>query len=141
MPKAAKIWTLVTLVMVMAAMAGCGTTGVAAGTPVSMTQADIARLAGTWQGAASMASTQMEHGTLIIRPDGGYEIRAGALVATGTSVVRDGVIYTTNTSTSGLPPEKRTSQAVLTERDGTYVLTGWGNTDRGPFSYIFSRPK
>jgi hypothetical protein len=133
------IVTVLTLGLVLLAAAGCATGG--AGTPISITQQDLSKLAGTWQGSGSMPQAGGQFGTLTIRPDGTYDLRAGAITAAGTIQVREGVLVTTNTSTSGLPPEKRVSQAVLTERNGQWVLTGFGHSDRGPFSYEFVRTK
>lgn len=140
MLRTANIWRFVTIVMVLASVAGCATGG--AGTPVQIAAADMPKLEGTWQGSASLPGMGGQFGTLTIAPGGKtYQLSGGSITAGGTIEIKDGVLVTTNTSTSGLPPEKRTSQAVLTERGSVWVLTGYGQSDRGPFSYEFTKSK
>src|SRR5687767_2909509 len=115
--------TLVTIAALAASIAGCATGGTS--TPRVLTSQDVPKLAGGWQGHASGPTGGGLPATLTIRPDGTYEIRVGAFVGTGTMEARDGRLVTTSLTTSGLPQNRRVSEAVLVERDDRWVLTGY----------------
>jgi hypothetical protein len=131
--------TLVTIVGLGAAVAGCATGG--ASTPRLVAAQDLPKLAGGWQGNASGPTGGGMPATLTIKPDGTYEMRVGAFSSTGVLEARDGRLTTRSTSTTGVPQSTRVSEAVLVERADRWVLTGYGQSDRGPFSYEMSRPK
>jgi hypothetical protein len=125
--------------LVAVAMAGCATAG-AVGTPMTVQPADLPKLAGGWQGTASSGLTgSNQPASLTIKPDNTYEMRVGAFTATGTVQAKDGRLLVTNTTTTGIPPERRVSDAVVTRRDGRWFITGYGHSDRGPFSYELSK--
>ena len=137
--KTRSVWALLVVGAVLVALAGCATTTTS--TPMVIGANDVAKLAGSWQGRASGPSSAGYPATLSIKPDGTYELAAGSFTSAGTLAVKDGRLIATNTSSSGIPPEKRVSEAVLTERGEQMVLTGWGHSTWGPFSYELSRQK
>jgi hypothetical protein len=122
------------------AMSGCASTA-DVGTPMAVGPDDVRKLAGPWQGYVSGTSGGGHPATLTIKPDGTYDIRGGAFSASGVMQAQDGRLIVTNTATSGIPPEKRVSEAVVTAREGRWVITGHGHSDRGPFSYELIRAK
>jgi hypothetical protein len=102
---------------------------------------DVASLAGMWAGSITPPSGKPIHGTLEISPTGDYLARAGSFSAQGKAQVKDGTVMFTSTSTAGgIAMSQRTSTANLSQRtDGTFVLTGSGHADAGPFDFQVAR--
>lgn len=139
MTRLSTIETLGMIGLVVSAFVGCATGG--ASTPRAVDAADVPRLAGGWQGYAASASGQQHTALITINRDGTYYGQFGAFTTSGTVQARDGRLVITATATSGIPADKRVSEAVLTERADRWVITGYGHTDGGPFSYEVSRQK
>jgi hypothetical protein len=123
-------------VLVVLAAGACASSSQTAPAASAVTQPDVAMLAGTWQGFATMSGGPGGLPvTVRVRPDGSYASTVGASSGTGTFVVRDGSIVTTgHLSGSAFGSEGR-GTAVLQQKQGRLTLVGEGRNDRGPYSY------
>jgi hypothetical protein len=114
----------------------------------SVGPADLAALAGTWQGTASGAQGLSQPVTMVLGADGAYTMTGGTggvFTSQGTAQVKDGKVIFTSRSTSGGQTPDRVTTAVLSERTEpsqvVQVLTGSGASPAGPYSFSVSRPK
>jgi len=124
--------------MVVLAVVGCATSG----WPKFIGHDDLKSLAGAWQGALVGRTGGLLPMMVVVNADGTYVTTAEAYSSRGTARVADGnLLLRSGETTAGQTPE-RTSAATLSQRDdGTFVLTGSGRSDAGPFSFVVTKTK
>jgi hypothetical protein len=111
----------------------------------SVGPADLASLAGTWQGTATGAQGLSQPVTMMLGADGAYTMTAGVYTSQGTAQVKDSKLMLTSGSTTGGQTPDRVTTAALFERTEpsqvVQVLKGSGASTAGPYSFEVSRPK
>jgi hypothetical protein len=111
----------------------------------SVGPADLASLAGTWQGTATGAQGLSQPVTMMLGADGAYTMTAGVYTSQGTAQVKDSKLMLTSRSTTGGQTPDRVTTAALFERTEpsqvVQVLKGSGASTAGPYSFEVSRPK
>jgi len=102
----------------------------------SLSQEDVKRLAGTWQGTARSwrGSAPM---TLQITDQGTFKSTVGSASTQGSVEVRDGRVVLVSPATVTGPA--LTVTAIPSQRDGAEVLNGAGTSEAGGFSFSVRR--
>ena len=128
-------------VLVAALALGCASTGPSK----TVGPNDLPSLAGRWDGTLTLPSGRSERGTMTLSPGGEYVVMAGSFSAGGQAHVREGGLLFVNATTTGgggAVTGPRVSSATLSQRpDGSLVLTGYGHSGTGPFSYELVRSR
>jgi hypothetical protein len=102
----------------------------------SMTQDDVKKLSGTWQGTARSWRGSIPM-TLLITDQGTFISTVGSASTRGAVEVRDGrVVLVTPASVAG---PGHTATIIPVERGGKDVLNGAGTTEEGGFSFSLTR--
>jgi len=102
------------------------------------TELDIKTLVGKWDGWWIGGNSSPAEVT--INPDGTYVSRLGAVSGTGTFRIVNGVILTEgHLSGARAPLSDRTATVTLVQKDGAAVLTGYGRTSDGPYSFTLTK--
>ncbi len=132
---------IVMAVLVAGVIAGCAT----GGTVKQLTPADLASLAGTWQGLVSPVSGSNYPVTLMIKPDGTYTTQGGAFMSAGKIDIVDGYVHFVSTSATGtgaVASGERSGSAAVMDRGDSWGLVGKGYVQMsGPFNFNFSKTK
>ncbi len=104
---------------------------------------DMPSLAGRWVGNIyTFRNEKSTAGIWDLTPSGDYTTWASGFTATGkAAAMNDGNLVLTNTSTTrGTSTAPGTGKASLSRRsDGVLVLTGYGQSDFGPFTFVMTR--
>jgi predicted small secreted protein len=127
---------IVTVVGVLLAtlVSGCGT-GRGKVKPI-LSEAEIAALAGRWEGTGTGPGGRSEPAMIEIRRDAKYRATIGAFVAMGTLQASGGKLVTVpERGLIGASATDHGATIEVREKDGRLVAIGNGRSDRGPYSF------
>jgi hypothetical protein len=102
--------------------------------------ADLASLAGRWEGFGTGPGGASTRTTFGIAPEGRYTAQIGAFTSTGMLRIADGQLVTVPEGAArGAFATDHGATIEVRERDGGLVLFGDGRSDRGPYSFEVTR--
>ena len=102
--------------------------------------ADLASLAGRWEGFGTGPGGASTRTTFGIAPEGRYTAQIGTFTSTGTLRIAEGQLVTVpDGAARGAFATDLGATIEVRERDGGLVLSGDGRSDRGPYSFEVTR--